>query len=84
MELCLMRYWSELQNVILNLKLTFHSVQPSTSTVTFVRFCTSNASYLCLLFSSHITPIYIMCSYTNFLLNLGATNAFWAHLHVVV
>lgn len=54
MELCLMRYWSELQNVILNLKLTFHSVQPNTSTVTFVRLCTSNA---CLLFSTRITHI---------------------------
>lgn len=57
MELCLMRYWSELQNVILNLKLTFHSVQPNTSTVTFVRLCTSNAY---LLFSTRTYYTY-MC-----------------------
>ena len=39
MELCLTPYWSELKDVNLSLKMTYHSVQPSTTELCFVRFC---------------------------------------------
>lgn len=36
MELCLAPYWSELSDISLNLKMTFHSVLPGTTSLTFV------------------------------------------------
>lgn len=42
MELCLTPYWSEVKDVTLSLNLTFHSIQPSPTTLVFVR-CACNA-----------------------------------------
>ena len=39
MELCLTTYWSELKDISLSLKMTYHSIQPSTTELFFVRFC---------------------------------------------
>ena len=62
MEVCLAQYWSEVKDVRVHLKLTFHSVQPSFNTITFVscyslwyaltqlhiRICSISYIYICI------------------------------------
>jgi hypothetical protein len=39
MELCLTTYWSELKDISLSLKMTYHSIQPSTTELFFDGSC---------------------------------------------
>lgn len=38
MEVCLTQYWSDMKEATVSLKLTFHSVQPSTTALVFVSY----------------------------------------------
>ena len=39
MELCLAPYWSELSDITLSLKMTFHGVLPGSTSLIFVSLC---------------------------------------------